>query len=79
MSKTFFLEQTVINCPYCKYDDKTVQGGANKTVGDRLRLTYYCFRCTKTWHEVYVFLEIEEEKESKNVQTENSGGDGTCG
>jgi hypothetical protein len=63
-------------CPHCKEDDKTLDGGVRKDI-DKLRVTFYCFRCQKSWTEVYVFLEIEEEKEKKNVpQTETySGGD----
>jgi hypothetical protein len=62
-------------------DDKTMEGGVRKDV-DKLRVTFYCFRCKKSWTEVYVFLEYEESKEKKNgpVETEtDSGGDGTRG
>lgn len=68
------------SCPYCEQDDKLMQGGANKD-GDLIRITMYCFRCDKTWIEVYVFLAVEEEKEKSNGRQSKTctGGDRTRG
>jgi hypothetical protein len=57
-----------------------MQGGANKD-GDLVKITMYCFRCDRTWTEIYVFLAVEEESEKNNVrQSEtNSGSDRTRG
>jgi hypothetical protein len=78
MSKTFFLENEMGRCPYCEKEDKIMQGGANKDK-DLVKITMYCFRCDRTWTEIYVFLDIEEEEKSNVKPRTNSGGDRTRG
>ena len=60
--KQEYIRSEGMICPYCRQTDQ-VDADIIQTENDKLVATVRCYRCNKTWRDIYGIVDVEEIKD----------------